>query len=178
MRYTKTMPDLSGYDVALPVFHAYGHKFSCQLVFLLTLLGSGVVRIFLAHRISTRKQAATNDSSSLENMSFCGLLKQPENEEEATDSDVRDNSVVPAATNDSSSLENMSFCGLLKKHTQTDCNNKTDGKYSVSESDEDAHKPLQQRQGCPQRLSQCPFCSKTLAGSQLSRQKEIKNHFN
>ncbi|XP_071846400.1 uncharacterized protein [Apostichopus japonicus] len=129
---TKTMPDLSGYDVALPVFHAYGHKFSCQ----------------------------------------------PENEEEATDSDVRDNSVVPAATNDSSSLENMSFCGLLKKHTQTDCNNKTDGKYSVSESDEDAHKPLQQRQGCPQRLSQCPFCSKTLAGSQLSRQKEIKNHFN
>ncbi|XP_071846392.1 uncharacterized protein [Apostichopus japonicus] len=156
---TKTMPDLSGYDVALPVFHAYGHKFSCQLVFLLTLLGSGVVRIFLAHRISTRKQ-------------------QPENEEEATDSDVRDNSVVPAATNDSSSLENMSFCGLLKKHTQTDCNNKTDGKYSVSESDEDAHKPLQQRQGCPQRLSQCPFCSKTLAGSQLSRQKEIKNHFN
>ncbi|XP_071846396.1 uncharacterized protein [Apostichopus japonicus] len=148
---TKTMPDLSGYDVALPVFHAYGHKFSCQ--------------------------AATNDSSSLENMSFCGLLK-PENEEEATDSDVRDNSVVPAATNDSSSLENMSFCGLLKKHTQTDCNNKTDGKYSVSESDEDAHKPLQQRQGCPQRLSQCPFCSKTLAGSQLSRQKEIKNHFN
>ncbi|XP_071851807.1 uncharacterized protein [Apostichopus japonicus] len=104
--------------------------------------------------------------------------KQPENEEEATDSDVSDNSVVPAATNDSSSLENMSFCGLLKKHTQTDCNNKTDGKYSVSESDEDAHKPLQQRQGCPQRLSQCPFCSKTLAGSQLSQQKEIKNHFN
>ncbi|XP_071851811.1 uncharacterized protein [Apostichopus japonicus] len=40
--------------------------------------------------------------------------KQPENEEEATDSDVSDNSVVPAATNDSSSLENMSFCGLLK----------------------------------------------------------------
>ncbi|XP_071829815.1 uncharacterized protein [Apostichopus japonicus] len=64
---------------------------------------------------------------------------------------------------------------VIKIHTQTDCNNKTDGKYSVSKSDEDAHKPLQQRQGCPQRLSQCPFCSKTLAGS---RQKEIKNHFN
>ncbi|XP_071822510.1 uncharacterized protein [Apostichopus japonicus] len=108
----------------------------------------------------------------------CTSPSNLENEEEATDSDVRDNSVVPAVTNDSSSLENMSFCGLLKIHSQTDCNNKTDAKYSVSESDADAHKPLQQTQGCPQRLSQCPFCLKTLAGSQLSRQKEIKNHFN
>ncbi|XP_071833328.1 uncharacterized protein [Apostichopus japonicus] len=45
-------------------------------------------------------------------------VTQSENEEEPTESDVRDNSLVPI-------------------HTQTDCNNKPEGKYSVSKSDED-----------------------------------------